>query len=99
VTAGLAPTTTAELGQLDLFTGLVAAPSTAPTPPRHRTVRPGDTAVRLPRPQPARPAAVLVADLPRPEARCPQCAGVQEPVPPTRFWYACRSCFPATFGA
>lgn len=38
----------------------------------------------------------LAAVVPAP--MCPDCEAVEEPVPPGLFWYACRSCHPATFG-
>jgi putative DNA primase/helicase len=79
-----------------------AQPSSGgPIAPRRRILRPADQpgierAVNALDPAGSPLAALLPGeDL---QMTCPRCRGRKDLVPPTRFWYACPSCFPETFG-
>lgn len=69
-----------------------------PAIPRHRVPRPGDGAAlagnfRTPQ---GSPFSALLPDEDRMQT-CPHCRGRKQLVPPTYFWMACPTCYPATF--
>lgn len=89
--------------QLNLLGGDAAeSKPTGPETPRHRAHRPGDDVQALSPNQAGAvvsPIGSLLGETEDPQNTCPRCRGRKQLVPPTNFWYACRACYPATFGA